>query len=124
MFSDKSEAKSLAWICIWISTIFDWILLLFFSFRVKDNPSLQEEILNQSDQNEIAQWNVVISETTVTVSVPTEQAPSVTQPATETQPVVSIPAPQNTNTTEVQPGDIQQPTVENPAPSESQSPQS
>ena len=81
-------------------------------------------------QNEIAQWNVVISETTVTVSVPSEQSPSVAQPttethpATETQPVVSIPAPQNTNTTEVQPGDVQQPTVENPAPSESQSPQS
>ena len=54
-FSDKSEARSLAWICIGISTVFDWIFLLILSFRVNDDPSLQSQVLEQANQNEIAQ---------------------------------------------------------------------
>lgn len=66
--SDKSEARTLAWICIWISTVLDGISLLVFAMKVKNNPSLQSELVNQADQNEIAQWDVVISATTVTIS--------------------------------------------------------
>ena len=116
MLSDKSEARYWAWVCIGISTIFDGITLLFFALRVKNNPSLQQELLNQSDQNEIAQWNVVISETTVTVSVPSDQSPSVDQPS------VSIPASQPIS--ETQSADTQQTTIENQISNESQNTQS
>ena len=116
MISDKSEARYWAWVCIGISTIFDGITLLFFALRVKNNPSLQQELLNQSDQNEIAQWNVVISETNVTVSVPSDQSPSVSQPS------VSIPASQPIS--EAQSVDTQQPTIENQISNESQNTQS
>ena len=116
MLSDKSEARYWAWVCIGISTIFDGITLLFFALRVKNNPSLQQELLNQSDQNEIAQWNVVISETTVTVSVPSDQSPSVAQPS------VSIPASQPIS--EAQSVDTQQPTIENQISNKSQNTQS
>ena len=63
--SDKDDARTLAWICIWISTILDGISLLAFAIKVKNNPSIQSELVNQADQNEIAQGDVVISQTTV-----------------------------------------------------------
>ena len=62
----KSESRSLAWICIWISTVLDGISLLVFALKVKDNPSLQSELINQADQNEIAQWDIVITQTVIT----------------------------------------------------------
>jgi len=67
--SDKHEARTLAWVCIWISTILDGISLLAFALKVKNNPSAQAELVSQADQNEIAQWNIVITETTVTTQV-------------------------------------------------------
>lgn len=67
--SDKNDARTLAWICIWISTILDGISLLAFALKVKNNPSAQAELVSQADQNEIAQWNVVITKTTVTTQV-------------------------------------------------------
>lgn len=63
----KSESRIWAWICIWISTVLDGISLLVAALRLKNNPSLQNQIIDQANQNEISQWNVVISETTVTI---------------------------------------------------------
>lgn len=60
--SDKSEARTLAWICIGISTLFDGISMLVMALKIKDSPSLQVQIINQSNQNEISQWEVVITE--------------------------------------------------------------
>ena len=54
------------WICIWISIIFDWISLLFFSLRWWNAQVLQTQIISQADENEIAQWDVVITETVIT----------------------------------------------------------
>ena len=54
------------WICIWISIIFDWISLLFFSLRWGDAQIIQTQIISQADGNEIAQWDVVITETVIT----------------------------------------------------------
>lgn len=67
IIADRNDAKTIAWICIWISTILDGISLLAFALKVKNNPSLQAELVNQADQNEIAQWNIIITETTVTI---------------------------------------------------------
>jgi hypothetical protein len=61
----KSESRTWAWVCIWISTVLDGISLLAAALSMKNNPSLQSEILNQADQNEIGQWDVVI--TTVSI---------------------------------------------------------
>ena len=91
--SPKSEARTLAWICIWISTLFDGITLLFFSMKVKNNPWLQADLVNQANQNEIAQWSVVISETTVTTQVVTTQPTVEPAPAVQPAPVVEQPAP-------------------------------
>ena len=60
----SGSAANLVWICIWLSIIFDGISLLFFAFRFKNNPSIQEELISQSNQSEIAQWNVVITVST------------------------------------------------------------
>lgn len=49
------------WIFIGISIIFDGLSLLFFAF--KWNISTQTQIITQSTQNEIAQWDIVIPET-------------------------------------------------------------
>lgn len=57
---------NLVGICIWISFIFDWLSLLFFSLRWWNTQVVQAQIINQADENEIAQWDVVISETVVT----------------------------------------------------------
>ena len=77
--SDKDDARTLAWICIWISTILDGISLLAFAIKVKNNPSIQSELVNQADQNEIAQWNVVITQTTVVTQVDTQTPSNETQ---------------------------------------------
>ena len=52
-------------ICIWISFIFDGISLLFFSLRWGNAQVVQAQIISQADENEIAQWDVVVSETVV-----------------------------------------------------------
>ena len=54
-FSDKSEARSLAWVCIGISTLFDGISLLVMALKIKNSSSVQVELINQANQNEIAQ---------------------------------------------------------------------
>lgn len=64
--SDKSEARTLAWICIWISTLFDGISLLLMALKIKNSSSLQAQLISQSSQNEIWQWEVVITETVIT----------------------------------------------------------
>jgi hypothetical protein len=33
--------------------------------KLKDNPSLQAELINKANENEIAQWWVIINETVV-----------------------------------------------------------
>lgn len=63
--SDKSEARTLAWICIGISTLFDGISLLIMALKLKNSSSVQVELISQSAQNEIWQWEVVITETVV-----------------------------------------------------------
>lgn len=106
MVSPKDEARSLAWICIWISTILDWIALLAFALKVKDNPNIQTEVIVQADQNEIAQGDVVVTETTVVTQVQ-QPAPQAQQPTPEVQqptPEVQQPAPE-----------VQQPDTNNPA---------
>lgn len=55
---------NLVGICIWISIIFDWLSLLFFF--VKWWNSLQTQIISQANQNEISQWDIVITETIIT----------------------------------------------------------
>ena len=64
--SDKSEARTLAWICIWISTLFDGISLLLMAIKIKNSSSLQVQLISQSSQNEIWQWDVLITETVIT----------------------------------------------------------
>lgn len=63
--SDKSEARTLAWICIGISTVIDGLSLLVAALKLKNTSSLQAQIINQAEQNEIGQWNVVVTETVV-----------------------------------------------------------
>lgn len=65
-FSNKSEARTLAWVCIWISTLFDGISLLMMALKIKNASSTQEELLGQITQNEISQWDIIISETIIT----------------------------------------------------------
>ena len=84
-FSDKGEARSLAWICIWISTLIDGISLLVFALKIKNNPSVQTEVIAQADQNEIAQWDVVITETTVVTQATTQPTTEIQQPNNENQ---------------------------------------
>ena len=114
-FSNKWEAKALAWICIWISTIFDWILLLIMSFRINNNPSLQDQLVEQANQNEIANTSTTPTSlndinTTATPAQPSEQATN--QPAPATQPEapapVAVPVP------------VAVPTPESQAPAEAQ----
>ena len=72
----KSESRTWAWVCIWISTILDGISLLAFALRIKFSPSVQTQLINQADQNEIAQWNVVVTATSVTVSTNEDNQPN------------------------------------------------
>ena len=100
-FSDKSDAKTVAWICIWISTVFDWLCLLILSFRANEDPTLQDQILQQANQNEIAQ------DTTNTT----------TQATAPTQPNITTDNQSQQQSNEVKLWDTQQPTpvVEQPA---------
>lgn len=59
------EAARFAWVCIGISIIFDWIALCIFAFRIKNADSIQAQIITQSSQNEIGQWDVVVEETVI-----------------------------------------------------------
>lgn len=52
----------------------DGISLLIVAIKVKDNPSLQSELLNKANQNEIAQWDVVVTEAVVITSSNPENA--------------------------------------------------
>ena len=112
-FSDKEEARAIVWICIWVSTILDWVCLLFLSFMANDDPSLQDKILEQANQSEIA--NTTTDQPTPNavpaqpaVAVPTPQ-PSVEVPVPQPTAEVSVPQP----TAEVS---VPQPTVEVPVP--------
>ena len=61
------EAARFAWVCIGISIIFDWIALCIFAFKIKNADSIQAQIITQSSQNEIGQWEVIIQETVTLV---------------------------------------------------------
>lgn len=63
--SDKGEARSLAWVCIGISTVFDGISLLVMALKIKNSSSVQIQLVNQANQNEISQWDVIITETVI-----------------------------------------------------------
>ena len=57
---------NLVWICIGISIIFDGLSLLFFALKWGNTQVIQAQIISQADENEIAQWDVVITETVIT----------------------------------------------------------
>jgi len=59
---------NLVWICIGISIIFDGLSLLFFSLKWWKVETTQVQIITQAQQNEIAQWDVVVTETVVTTN--------------------------------------------------------
>ena len=61
----KSESRTWAWVCIWISTVIDGISLLVAALKLKNANSLQAQIVDQANQNEISQWDVVVTETIV-----------------------------------------------------------
>lgn len=61
----KSESRTWAWVCIWISTVLDGISLLVAALKLKNNPSLQTQVIAQASQSEIGQWDVVVTETVV-----------------------------------------------------------
>lgn len=52
---------NLIWIFIGISIIFDGFSLLFFALKWWNN--IQNQLISQADQNEIAQWEIIITET-------------------------------------------------------------
>lgn len=60
--SDKSEARTVAGVCIWISTLFDGISMLVMALKIKNTASLQAQLINQAGQNEISQWEVIVTE--------------------------------------------------------------
>lgn len=60
------EAARFAWACIWISIIIDGIALCIFAFKIKNSDSIQMEIINQASQQEIWQWEIIISQTVIT----------------------------------------------------------
>ena len=63
--SDKNEARTLAWICIGISTVIDGISLLVAALKLNNINSLQSQVVNQANQNEISQWDIIVTETVV-----------------------------------------------------------
>lgn len=65
-FVSSAWMANLVWICIGISIIFDWLSLLFFSLKWGNTQVIQTQIISEADGNEIAQWDVVITETVVT----------------------------------------------------------
>jgi uncharacterized membrane protein HdeD (DUF308 family) len=60
--SDKSEARTVAWICIGISTLFDGISMLVMALKIKEATSVQAQLINQAGQNEISQWEIIITQ--------------------------------------------------------------
>lgn len=62
---NTGEAANLAWVCIWISIIFDGVALCMFAFRIKNADSIQMQVINQATQQEIGQGDVVIEETVI-----------------------------------------------------------
>ena len=58
----SASMANLVGICIWISFIFDGISLLFFSLRW-NNQNIQIQVIEQSSQNEIAQWDILVWDT-------------------------------------------------------------
>lgn len=69
----SARMANLVWICIWISIIFDGASLLFLALKWWNN--IQTQIIAQADQNEIAQWEVVVTQTTVSGFAPEVQKP-------------------------------------------------
>ena len=65
MTAVSKNATNFAGVCIWISIIFDGISLLFFALR---GNNAQAQIISQASQNEIAQWDVVVTTETVVIS--------------------------------------------------------
>ena len=65
-FVSSAWMANLVWICIGISIIFDWVSLLFFSLKWGNTQVVQTQIISEADGNEIAQWDVVITETVIT----------------------------------------------------------
>lgn len=57
---------NLVWVFIGLSIIFDGFSLLFFAIRWGQIQTIQSQIISQSEQNEIAQWDVIITETIIT----------------------------------------------------------
>ena len=68
MTAVSKNATNFAWVCIWISIIFDGISLLFFALRWGNVQTTQAQIITQAEQNEIAQWDVVVTTETVVIS--------------------------------------------------------
>ena len=58
----SASMANLVWICIWISIIFDGISLLFFFLKWGSIQTIQAQVISQANENEIAQWEVIISE--------------------------------------------------------------
>lgn len=75
----KSESRTWAWVCIWISTVLDGISLLVAALKLKNNPSLQTQVIAQASQSEIGQWDVVITQTTVVTQADTQTPSNETQ---------------------------------------------
>ena len=65
-FVSSAWMANLVWICIGISIIFDWLSLLFFSLKWGNTQVIQTQIISEADGNEIAQWDVVVTETVIT----------------------------------------------------------
>ncbi len=59
----SAAMANLVWIFIGISIIFDGLSLLFFA--IKWDGSMQTQIITQSTQNEIAQWDIIITKTVI-----------------------------------------------------------
>ena len=56
------------WIFVGISIIFDGFALLFFSLSWGEVKVVQAEVISQAEQNEIAQWDVVVNAENTTVA--------------------------------------------------------
>jgi uncharacterized membrane protein HdeD (DUF308 family) len=65
-FVSSAGMANLVWICIGISIIFDWLSLLFFSLKWGNVQVIQTQVISDANNNEIAQWDVVITETVIT----------------------------------------------------------
>jgi len=59
--SDKNEARTLAWICIGISTVIDGISLFVAALKLRNVNSIQAKIIDQTNKNEISQWDIIVT---------------------------------------------------------------